>query len=175
MLVLFWLCRAALQGILYLGRNQWQQDKQHTPRECFPQTEEAKCLLGPCHERYCSGNNEQTKSLIYTDGKQQTVTERTELLEKPRRKDTPYHLDLPLFPGVTQMKKQEGSSFLEEEEENAEDEECDHWIHIRPFFLLRIRTITADYFVIIWTRIGRYLSLSNVAGGFYMRDFFHEL
>ncbi|XP_040296766.1 protein phosphatase 1 regulatory subunit 1C [Bufo bufo] len=72
------------------------------------------------------GMNEQTKSLIYTDDKQQTITERTELLKKPRRKDTPYHLDLPLFPGVTQMKKQEEFSFLEEEEQNAEDEECDH-------------------------------------------------
>ncbi|XP_069589338.1 protein phosphatase 1 regulatory subunit 1C isoform X2 [Ranitomeya imitator] len=69
------------------------------------------------------GINEQSKSLIYTDDKQQTVNERTELLKKPRRKDTPYHLDLPLFPGVTQMKKQEESAFLEEEEE---DEECDH-------------------------------------------------
>ncbi|KAM4023669.1 protein phosphatase 1 regulatory subunit 1C isoform 2-T2 [Anomaloglossus baeobatrachus] len=72
------------------------------------------------------GINEQSKSLIYADDKQQTVIERTELLKKPRRKDTPYHLDLPLFPGVTQMKKQEGSAFLEEEEDDAEDEECDH-------------------------------------------------
>ncbi|XP_073502894.1 protein phosphatase 1 regulatory subunit 1C isoform X2 [Phyllobates terribilis] len=72
------------------------------------------------------GINEQSKSLIYTDDKQQTVIERTELLKKPRRKDTPYYLDLPLFPGVTQMKKQEESAFLEEEEGDAEDEECDH-------------------------------------------------
>ncbi|KAM3915914.1 protein phosphatase 1 regulatory subunit 1C [Leptodactylus fuscus] len=72
------------------------------------------------------GINEQAKSLIYTDDKQPKVTEKTELLMKPRRKDTPYHLDLPLFPGVTQMKNQESSTFLEEEEENAEDEECDH-------------------------------------------------
>ncbi|XP_069841288.1 protein phosphatase 1 regulatory subunit 1C [Dendropsophus ebraccatus] len=72
------------------------------------------------------GMNEQAKSVRYADDKQQTVTETTELLKKPRRKDTPYCLDLPFFPGVTQMKNQEGSPFLEEEEENAEDEECDH-------------------------------------------------
>ncbi|XP_068103102.1 protein phosphatase 1 regulatory subunit 1C isoform X2 [Hyperolius riggenbachi] len=77
------------------------------------------------------GSNEQTKPLISNDDRhqstsmsnEQTVTESTRLLAKPRRKDTPYHLDLPLFPGVTQMRKQKDCVFTEEDEEN---EECDH-------------------------------------------------
>ncbi|XP_072274517.1 protein phosphatase 1 regulatory subunit 1C isoform X1 [Pyxicephalus adspersus] len=52
------------------------------------------------------GSNEQAKPLISVDDRhesasmpyEQTVTESTKLLVKPRRKDTPYHLDLPSFP-----------------------------------------------------------------------------
>ncbi|KAG9477418.1 protein phosphatase 1 regulatory subunit 1C isoform X3 [Eleutherodactylus coqui] len=40
-----------------------------------------------------------------------------------QRKQSVY--SAPAMKGVTQMKKQEGSPFLEEEE-NTEDEECDH-------------------------------------------------
>ncbi|XP_040213572.1 protein phosphatase 1 regulatory subunit 1C isoform X2 [Rana temporaria] len=82
------------------------------------------------------GSNEQAKPLISIDDKhqstsmpyEQTVTENTKLLMKPRRKDTPYHLDLPFFPGVTQIKTQKDSAFREEDEENNkdEDDECDH-------------------------------------------------
>ncbi|XP_063788339.1 protein phosphatase 1 regulatory subunit 1C isoform X3 [Pseudophryne corroboree] len=80
------------------------------------------------------GGSEQAKPLLYTDDRhqsssmshQQTVTESTSLLLKPTRKDTPYHPDLPRFPGVTQIKNQKNSSFPEEEEQNDEDDECDH-------------------------------------------------
>ncbi|KAM9306016.1 LOW QUALITY PROTEIN: protein phosphatase 1 regulatory subunit 1C [Gastrophryne carolinensis] len=81
------------------------------------------------------GSNEQTQPLISDDDRHQsssmsyaqTISENTKLLMKPRRKDTPYYLDLPLFPGVTQMNKQKDSGFPEEEEDNKEEEdECDH-------------------------------------------------
>ncbi|XP_063788340.1 protein phosphatase 1 regulatory subunit 1C isoform X4 [Pseudophryne corroboree] len=107
---------------------------ENSPPERFSQTEETKCLLRPYHERYCPGGSEQAKPLLYTDDRhqsssmshQQTVTESTSLLLKPTRKDTPYHPDLPRFPGVTQIKNQKNSSFPEEEEQNDEDDECDH-------------------------------------------------
>ncbi|KAM8933987.1 protein phosphatase 1 regulatory subunit 1C isoform 3-T3 [Pelodytes ibericus] len=56
---------------------------------------------------------------------QHIVTESTDHPMKPRRRDTPYHPEVPFIPGVKQMKNQNDSSFPEEEE-GDEDEECDH-------------------------------------------------
>ncbi|KAM8933985.1 protein phosphatase 1 regulatory subunit 1C isoform 1-T1 [Pelodytes ibericus] len=66
-------------------------------------------------------NNQQSFSMLH----QHIVTESTDHPMKPRRRDTPYHPEVPFIPGVKQMKNQNDSSFPEEEE-GDEDEECDH-------------------------------------------------
>ncbi|KAM4626834.1 protein phosphatase 1 regulatory subunit 1C isoform 1-T1 [Discoglossus pictus] len=57
---------------------------------------------------------------------QQIVAENDDPPKKPRRKDTPYHLEVPFIPGIKQMKSQNESSFTEEGENDVEEEECDH-------------------------------------------------
>ncbi|XP_041431687.1 protein phosphatase 1 regulatory inhibitor subunit 1C L homeolog isoform X2 [Xenopus laevis] len=76
---------------------------------------------------------EQAKSFIYNDNHQSSsmlqhiTVENSDLLMKPRRKDTPYPLEIPFIPAVKQIKKQNDSPFPEEEEDGEDEEEvCDH-------------------------------------------------
>ncbi|KAM4626835.1 protein phosphatase 1 regulatory subunit 1C isoform 2-T2 [Discoglossus pictus] len=104
----------------------------HSPPERVSKAEEAKCIQRTVHERYCSGSD-QAHSFNYNDKcqsssklHQQIVAENDDPPKKPRRKDTPYHLEVPFIPGIKQMKSQNESSFTEEGENDVEEEECDH-------------------------------------------------
>ncbi|OCT61217.1 hypothetical protein XELAEV_18047240mg [Xenopus laevis] len=74
----------------------------------------------------------QRKQSVFTapamKGTVQHITaENSDLLMKPRRKDTLYSLEIPFMPAVKQIKKQNDSSFPEEEEDGEDEEEvCDH-------------------------------------------------
>ncbi|XP_063284753.1 protein phosphatase 1 regulatory subunit 1C isoform X4 [Pelobates fuscus] len=75
-------------------------------------------------EKRISTTHEERKQSVYS-GPNMKVTERSQQQNIPRRKDTPCHNDIPFIPGVKQMKKQNKTSFPEEEE-GQNDEECDH-------------------------------------------------
>ncbi|XP_063284751.1 protein phosphatase 1 regulatory subunit 1C isoform X2 [Pelobates fuscus] len=83
-------------------------------------------------EKRISTTHEERKQSVYSGPNMKgtvqfvhLVTERSQQQNIPRRKDTPCHNDIPFIPGVKQMKKQNKTSFPEEEE-GQNDEECDH-------------------------------------------------
>ncbi|XP_031748406.1 protein phosphatase 1 regulatory subunit 1C isoform X2 [Xenopus tropicalis] len=71
---------------------------------------------------FICNDNHQSSSML-----EHITAENSDPLMKPRRKDTPYPLEIPFIPAVKQIKKQNDSSFPEEEEDGEDEEEvCDH-------------------------------------------------